>query len=163
MQPNRPGLMTDSASPLDSADAALSAEFMEWDLETFPHVVGRVKPTQPSDQVTAAMLRCFDRLVSGPQRITVLFDVTDAKLVPVSFLKRIAKFMQACKPKVKLHLHCSTVVCGLSTKMLLDLFFTFFTPARPNQRFRTEAEAVNWTLQQWVNVRPPANTENELQ
>ena len=146
--------------PVDPVDVAASAAFMRWDLDTFPHVVGRAQPVTPTEETTSAMLRCFEQLVAGPARITLLFDVTEAKMVPIAFLKRVAKFMQTCKPKILQHLLCSTVVCGASTKMLLDLFFTLFTPARPNRRFRTEPEAVAWTLAQWESAQQPASIKS---
>jgi hypothetical protein len=148
---------------LDPTNAALSAVFLEWDLEAFPHIIGRVKSVTPTEEVTIAMLQCFEQLVSGPGQVTIMFDVTNANVVSLSFLKRVAKFMQSCKPKILQHLHCSTVVCGSSTKMLLDVFFTFFTPARPNRRFRNEAEAVKWTLAQWNSALQQANKENAQQ
>lgn len=145
---------------LDPADAAASASFLQWDVSAFPHVIGRTQAAKPTAESIAAMLRCFDHLLTGPHRFTLMFDLRDGTMAPLSFLKQLAEFLRTRRALIVAKLECSTIVCGVGTKALLDLFFTFFTPARPNRRFRSEAEAVTWTLERWPTDPPPAGTES---
>lgn len=119
--------------------------FAHYSKRAWPVVVVTFRNTEVTDEQFEQHLHRFQKLLDQDEPFRVVFDLTNCSGVPMRFLPKQVKMLNANKDKIEHILDCSAIVLTQSwLRKLLGVFFTFYKLTKPNKVFDNVEDAKAW-------------------
>ena len=124
--------------------------FVVYDLSEWPLVKCTLDAIVPHPDEFDAHLECFRLLLHKDQDFMIMFDLTNAKTVPLQIIKKQADFLQKFQPKIKDNLVATSIVTSSNiVQGILQMLFTIKKPSKPNKSFTNTQDAHDWMQLEW--------------
>jgi hypothetical protein len=125
-------------------------DFISYDTTAWPHVRCTVYNINPTPKQFTAHLACFRELLQVGQPFHILFDLRNARMIDLTYLKQQADFIESEKPSIKAHLVATAILSNnFIVRQGLNMLFAIRKPSRPNASFSEEVLAHGWLQKQW--------------